>query len=370
MAGLKQVEDYSLRVFVKKLDPTGALVWEREYSNYSGEDSRGASLRDFIQVDSNEFALLASLSGGNGLQPWDDEWYTWWIINIDSTGTIVYDYSHDPEEKVTSTVLRKTDSNDYLLTASAFSPLNPWEAAWSPLIYSLDSTYGNVDWKHPVEDTASFYSLIYDLQFQNSGQWITTGRWLEYSEFQDDLIFGPCHLLIGESGVEHWRRCDTFPYEVRPEWEGKQPFYDTKAVSTVVFPSGSIFSAGTVDGRYLDTRSYGLLMKIDRYGCIYSLCSGRLSSMRDVQTQNSNGNLYLQPNPARDRLIISTGQHHYDTVIRVFDMAGNIIMEKQVDYLPVEGLELDVSRLSCGIYVCHLNGKNNRNISGQFVIVR
>ena len=99
--------------------------------------------------------IINSVSRLQGL--WFGKLDTWWIINIDSTGTIVYDYSHDPEEKVTSTVLRKTDSNDYLLTASAFSPLNPRESAWSPLMYSVDSTYGNVDWKHPVEDTASFY---------------------------------------------------------------------------------------------------------------------------------------------------------------------------------------------------------------------
>ncbi|MGD0712171.1 MAG: T9SS type A sorting domain-containing protein [Bacteroidales bacterium] len=81
-----------------------------------------------------------------------------------------------------------------------------------------------------------------------------------------------------------------------------------------------------------------------------------------VETPVVSGNLLIYPNPTNGSFVLSfTGNDNTETSIRIFNLAGQLVMEKQVTQSTgLNTIKFDISAYSQGMYILQLATTNSK----------
>ncbi|MBL7829158.1 MAG: T9SS type A sorting domain-containing protein [Saprospiraceae bacterium] len=102
---------------------------------------------------------------------------------------------------------------------------------------------------------------------------------------------------------------------------------------------------------------------------VFSIKLEQLVGAEDLPEEAANTLVY--PNPASAQLFFkSTGFENFEGKIQLFDALGRMVLSKNVNYVPLEQVVLDVSSLRSGIYFVRATSQNgNVSFNRQVVIV-
>ena len=99
------------------------------------------------------------------------------------------------------------------------------------------------------------------------------------------------------------------------------------------------------------------------YNTIYlSVNIGHLS-IEDVFSSNS---INLYPNPTNKSLNIKFNEMDDLQTIKIHDVTGRLVLKRDLDNVNEKHIELDISSLVNGVYICTLSGNKNP-ISKRFI---
>jgi len=331
IAGTKQLGNYRLKTFIQKVDHQGEVIWEKKYGNPLYDNAFGS-----IEMnDLNTFLIGSSEQSYPWLQPYiiGQDWSKSWLFSIDSLGNIKHEFKSKMYEESTISGIHCTNDGGYIYATSETKIFDQWNWGTRTKIVKRDN---NLDllWSHFLSPTTVIANFTIDLNPTQGGNWIALGKWAN----PDGSTYGwpgACLYNISANGDSIWSRCDTVVGE----------FYSSGDLGgLIVLPTGSIIAAGKVN-RYSPSgsRSLGWLLKVDKNGCLDSLCN-LVNTQSEIPSLEPDFQIY--PNPTDHLLYISTlYPMHFD--LKCFDAFGRVIFIKKE---ASKHIVFDLSSEPCGFY--------------------
>lgn len=344
----QQMDDYRNDAFAMRLDKQGNVIWEISY----GEVTISDNFVRVTKINDNEFNIYGSSGFPTPvINPDENAWFKDYVLTIDSLGNILNLWETD-EYLITEGLSNSLfdiqfDGEGNSVSLSAVKEVKiifgePSIVA-QPALIGRDQDY-NVLWHTPFKDASNSPSRnrFNDLAQTSDNGWVAVGSYSNilnyntYEGFRTGLI-----AKINANGDSLWSRIDTVftpANTARPKLE-----------SVVVLPSGSIIACGQLD-RLVPTpsKSFGWLIKIDKYGCIESGCNPA-TSLNMVPSVNT---FEVFPNPTEDVLNIK-GQGNFDIVI--YDVKGNESLSFR-DFR--EEIQISLDKLDSGLYFVQIRQGN------------
>lgn len=271
--------------------------------------------------------------------------YSFYIDELDDDGNIhhIDSVNHTYFYKGISSIRSLIDVGDGLIVNRAYETYHDdgWDSYTSlqPVVQKLDYSYSKVIWEIPYgskEDIHNIYNGFYAIKKTPDGNFLSSGNYL----ISDLRALHIIHMKYSPDGEIIWTRQDTISSS-----DDFDPHY---LRSTIVLPSGSIYSVGNYQSPR-NSGNKGFIMKIDKNGCIEEDCSGRLLFTHTEDTKlESEASIY--PNPVRDVCNISTDLTDYH--LELYNSFGGIIKRYRnvsSDY------SLQTDDLASGIYYVRIS---------------
>lgn len=333
LSGGNQNFSYNSEGLLIKSDATGNETWRKYY----GAPDRRCGIAEPYIIDNNTILLpgYKNYTPDNG--PVINKWTRTWIITVDSLGDIIDEWESpkNVENGVATRMLKMPNSN-WLYTTSEFIPIPGQidDFALNPKIVCRDSTF-NLVWEQYLGNYPTSANMIIDLQSTSDGNYIVTGR----SAFEATV--GGCFIYkFAPNGEGIWRHIDNCkPVEDCEQYLG----------GVAELPSGSVVAAGYVVN-FAEGKAYGLLIKLDKNGCVDTLCSGTTGTY-DVELASK---IKIYPNPSSNIITIS---NPIGDVIEVFDMTGRLIRSELVSG---DTQTISLQGIPTGAYVVRMQEKTLR----------
>jgi hypothetical protein len=316
-----------------KSDPIGNETWRKYY----GVPGHRCGIAEPYVVNDTTIVLPGynNYTPDNG--PVINKWTRTWIITVDSLGNIKDEWESpkNVENGVATRMLKMPDGN-WLYTTSEFIPIPGQidDFGLHPKIVCRDNNF-NLVWERYLGNYPTSANMTIDLQSTSDGNYIVTGR----SAFEATV--GGCFIYkFAPNGEGIWRHLDNCaPVEDCEQYLG----------GVAELPSGSIVAAGYVEN-FAEGKAYGLLIKLDKNGCIDTLCSGTTGTY-DVELASK---IKIYPNPSTDIITIS---NPIGDVIEIFDMTGRLIRSEQVSG---DTQTISLQGIPTGAYVVRMQEKTLR----------
>jgi photosystem II stability/assembly factor-like uncharacterized protein len=89
-------------------------------------------------------------------------------------------------------------------------------------------------------------------------------------------------------------------------------------------------------------------------------CGGAVSSVGDEEVQSRIYTLY--PNPAHDKLVITSDANLEDLTVSVIDLLGKVVLEKSLNAYGQNSTEMSVASLVRGIYYVHIRTSKGNDV--------
>ena len=333
LSGGNQNFSYDAEGLLIKSDPMGNEIWRKYY----GSPGKGCYIAEPYIVDNNTILLPGKKKYWPGNGPIINKWTKTWIVTVDSLGNILSEWESpkNVENGVATRILKMPDGN-WLYTTSEFVPMPGQIDAFGlhPKIVCRDSNF-NLVWERYMTAVPTSACYLIDLQPTSDGNYIVAGFLNDNEWWGAQVInkFAP----NGESLWMHRDYCEPL-------------FGCAHHLGGVTeLPGGSIVAAGYYEN-IDEGKTYGLLIKLDRNGCIDTLCTGTVG-VRETETASK---IKVYPNPANSVITISNpiGQQ-----IELTDMTG-----RQVRTVPVQGenQSVNISDLPAGTYILRMQDKTLR----------
>lgn len=331
IAGTKQLGNYRTVVFVQKISPDGVVIWEKKYGNPLNYNS----FNSMEKVGADKFVIGASEGSYPGSPPYviGQDWARNWIFVIDSAGNVTQEFKSVNYEEVGSCGIHSTEDKGYVYATWNLQILTPYTLGWRIKVVKRDSSF-NMVWSRFLGPITAPGNTVYELKPTPDGNWVALGQWTT----PDGTTYGwpaPCFYTLTGSGDSLWSRCDTVV---------GNNFGGDELGGFVVLPSGSIIAAGKVyQATDNDFRALGWLYKVDKNGCLDTLCN----SISDEKTpQSTDYGFDIYPNPTNNYIIIST-LNPVPFSVTCYDAIGRVIFEKsEISY----HWEADLSAQKIGVY--------------------
>ncbi len=331
IAGSKQLGNYRTVAFVQKISQTGEIIWEKKYGNPLNYSFFGS----MEKVGTDKFVIGVSESSYPGTPPYviGQDWARIWLFIIDSTGNVIQEFKGANYEEGGSYGIHRTEDNGYIYASWKLQILDPYTLGWGIKVVKRDNNF-NLVWSRLLSPITAPGNSTYELKPTPDGNWIALGQWTT----PDGTTYGwpaPCLYALTSNGDSLWSRCDTVVGD---------NFGGDKLGGIVVLPSGSIVSAGKV---YLGTdnniRALGWLYKVDRNGCLDTLCN----SFTDAKTPPfTDSGFDIYPNPTDQYINIRT-LNPFPFSATCYDAFGRVLFEKNEIF---HHWEVDFSAQKHGVY--------------------
>lgn len=354
-------------ITLRKLDNNGEIIWEKKYPDSvsllpSGgniyETDDGFIIAGSIQTIRSDFDIkilkinkegdlkwseiygdpvfldgFASLNPykdngyliGNGVQPWrissEPEWYQTKLFWIDSLGKVLkeWEFPRGLEENGTFTMLKKQNGNwVYITTREEYIP-------GSSLILQQKLIERDTDFNLIAEHTYGEPGYIErwgDFIPMSDGGYVAVGQnYLEYAiPRPGDLA--TWIVRLDEEGDTLWTHTNLiFP-------DSQYAYYSEQALHSVVeLPSGSIVASGYYVGQtHFPDWGRGILIKVDRNGCLDTLLCPPISSL--INPLVGTDKMTVFPNPSDSRFVfeLDSGLSGLkDKHLLIYDYTGKIV---------------------------------------------
>jgi Secretion system C-terminal sorting domain len=338
LSGNRVNYQYKTEGVLIKTDPLGHEIWRKYY----GESGFDCGIGEPLVEDANTI-ILSGYKNFTTDDPSVPTWASTWIIKVDSLGNIksAWESPQNAENGVASRMLRQSNG-DWLYTTSKPTSNNvELELLPQPMIVRRDSNL-NLLWERPLPTVPSLNCYTIDLQPTSDGNFIVVG-------FLNDEAWRGRSIIhkFSPSGDSIW----TFNDYCNPAYG----CYEYLGGVTELPNSGSVFAAGY----YIDAdayKTYGLIIKLSKNGCIDSLCTGTNSTYEAAVVLR----IKVYPNPASDLLHISNpiGER-----VELWDMEGRLVHIEQVKG---EQVTIRIHDLPTGAYVVRMEEPKLR-VSYQIV---
>lgn len=326
-----RIQNYQYRSegMLIKSGPMGNEIWRKYY----GSSGLHCSIGEPSILDENTILLPGSkIYEGNGSIT--NSWSRTWIIAVDSLGNIKSEWESpkNTENGVSTRMLRKPDGN-WIYVTYAFIPISGQIDDWSlrPKIVCRDSNY-NLVWESYLSNFESKTNRILDITPTSDGNYLAIGKWTWYTI--------PSICKFSPNGDVIW----SFYDPEAPIFDG-----DSYLGGVVELPSGSVVAAGYVEDYNLN-KAYGLLIKLDKNGCIDTLCGGMIGTYETELVSK----IKIYPNPVSDILTIS---NPIGEKIEIFDIAGRLIKTEPVNN---ETQTIHIQDMPNGVYTVRMQEKTLR----------
>jgi hypothetical protein len=350
ISGIKQILDLSLKGFVIKTNFQGEVIWEKKYGNTGLNNGIGS----ITQLDNNTF-IVGSANGHfpfNTPYSYNEDWGQSWIFAIDSLGNTLWEWESEINEEVIILGLVQTDDGGYLYTTGKLHIFDPWTAGTYRKVIKRDSNFNLVS----SRNLGSFpgpYNDSYDMKPTPDGNYVTIANLSIISNdtftiIDNDTIFysegwtAGCIHKMSPNGDSIWTVCDTV-------LENDGYFYSNSSSEfggMAVLPSGSIIAAGkTIRVGIANPRNLGWLYKVDKNGCIDTLCD-LSTALFPLQPKPKEISIY--PNPTENLLNIEIPDEFKDPSLQVFNIQGQEVYSNKK--ILIGDNQIDFSFLTAGIY--------------------
>lgn len=323
-----------------KSDPIGNEIWRKYY----GVSDRGCGIAEPYIVDDNTIVLPGYKNYWPSNGSITNKWTRTWILTVDSLGNIKDDWeSPNNVENGVATRMLKTPEGNWLYTTAQFVPMPGQidDFGMRPKIVCRDSNF-NLVWERYFSNNPVSFNYSIDLQSTSDGNYIVTGR----SAFEA-FAGGSFVYKFAPNGEPIWRylnHCE--PLEECDQVLG----------GITELPGGSVVAAGYIEN-FAEGKAYGLLIKLDKNGCIDTLCSSTTGTYEvDLASK-----IKVYPNPTNDIITIT---NPIGSVIEVFDMTGRLVRSESVNGDGTQTISLQ--GVPPGAYIVRMQNKMLR-VSHQII---
>ncbi len=333
LSGGNQNFSYNSEGILIKSTPLGNEIWRKYY----GVPDRRCGIAEPYIVDDTTILLpgFKNYTPDNG--PIINSWTRTWIITVDSLGNIKDEWESpkNVENGVATRMLKMQDGN-WLYTTAEFIPMPGQidDFGMRPKIVCRDSNF-NLVWERYLGNYPTSANQTIDLQSTSDGNYIVTGR----SAFEASV--GGCFIYkFAPNGEGIWRHIDNCePIEDCEEFLG----------GITELPGGSIVAAGYIEN-FAEGKAYGLLIKLDKNGCIDTLCSGTTGTY-EVELASKTK---VYPNPTSNILNIS---NPIGEKIEIFDISGKLVRTVPAQF---GNQSINIHDLPVGAYIVRMQEKTLR----------
>lgn len=333
----QQLTDGYWDAFIMGTDKAGNKLWETSYGMFGVWDQ----FPGIVEIAQDDFLLTGSTCiSSSQVENKEDMWCIPKAIKIDSTGIITWEWEGEISYFTGGSIasLRQvfpTMDQNWVNPGSIAIVTADNELKYQAQIMKRDAAF-NILWNTPFGQPTSNRNRFTTLAPAPDGGWVAVGEYVNRPE--GDPLGGYQAAMIAKvnaDGDSLWSRTDTlFDHTMiasRPYLGG-----------VVVLPSGSIIACGRVDKTFPDpAKSYGILIKVDREGCMEPNCNPITNSTNLTPLIAS---FKVFPNPAQDRILVR-GEGRFD--LQIMDQNGRLIVS--VNDLWEEG-EVDLADFAAGTY--------------------
>ena len=360
LTGEDQGTPTGIDAFALKVDTAGNQIWREAYASPVNESSK------YIEETLDGGFIMCGFRndafGSNDA----------YVIKTDASGNMQWDQAYGAMDNEYADMIRQLPEGGYLLTADTKSM---GAGGYDVYVLKLDSA-GNSLWDYTYGD-----------QWQNGCQGIfvtSGGKYLSYGE-TEVYQFSPFQFyleLIDTNGTSIWRRTfggsaadAAFSLVEAPDGgfmaTGYSNSYNTNPgpLNLIVFktdPAGyfqwarSYGSEGidlgyeiihSIDNGYLVTGKI-YIENSDEYYLLHLDQEGTNSVMESAQA----GDMLIYPNPARDRIIISSAVLTGPSVLNIYSANGRLALQKR---LTNTDNQIDTGQLFPGTYIVELRSENS-----------
>jgi hypothetical protein len=316
-----------------KSDSMGNEIWRKYY----GVADRRCGIAEPYIIDDNTIVLpgYRHYTPSNG--PIINKWTRTWILTVDSLGNIKDEWEspNNVENGVATRMLKMPDGN-WLYTTAEFVPMPGQidDFGMRPKIVCRNSNF-NLVWERYFSNNPVSFNYSIDLQSTSDGNYIVTGR----SAFEA-FVGGSFVYKFAPNGEPIWRYLNHC-----------EPLEDCDQVlgGLTELPGGSVVAAGYVEN-FAEGKVYGLLIKLDKNGCIDTLCS----STTETYEVDMASKIKVYPNPTSDILNIS---NPIGEKVEIFDIFGKLVRTIPVQN---ETQSINIHDLPVGAYIVRMQEKTLR----------
>jgi hypothetical protein len=336
VCGTKIRNDYSPCVFIAKMDFDGIKLWEKTYASQSRDwyynsvylETPNSYILGISSVPplgtpvsslNSQTVMLAIDSIGSEMWRWES------IISLDEGG---------------AGALQKTVDDNWIYL-SARADLNVSQNSWTlqPKVIVRDINFDLI-WEKTFGLSNSNENQLTCLNVTHDNNWVASG--FMKNPQTPNTLSGSINKFTN-TGDSIWSRYDTVIYYATA--------YTSHSISgTVVLPSGSIITCGSVDDYSNLGKSYAWLLKINKNGCIDTLnCI-----ISHTYIYDGNSNISVFPNPTTSKAYFNSSDNLNLEAITILNSSGIVIKT----IFPNEINEIDLSELSTGMYTLQFRWGN------------
>ena len=342
ICGAIQLPDFSVDIFVMKIDLEGNKEWEKFY----GDPDVNEICWQIFQLENNEFIISGGHSNIQGptLPFW---WAQSWIFAIDSLGNKLWEFEGPKNEEINAVGIQHTPDGNWIYGSGTFELLGNNEWGSRSKIVCRDSNM-NLLWETVISPTTYSTNTIVDIKPSPDGNYVVIGRWSTPQVPGEVNYRGGSISKISPEGELLWNNIYSgYPTNV----PGSRNFLG----GVVILPSGSIVATG-YSQRFHPTyvAPQGWVIKISPDGCVVdTLC---LTSAVE-ELEQSEEEVTVFPNPATDYVVFQAqSETGIFFNIAITDLMGKLVweyhgkkQEKQVVW--------DAASVSGGIYFYRFDGE-------------
>ncbi|MBX2929317.1 MAG: T9SS type A sorting domain-containing protein [Saprospiraceae bacterium] len=332
LTGQIQNHQYRNEGMLINASPTGHEIWRKYY----GSPGLDCGIGEPYIADANTIILPGFKQYWPNIGPIANNWLKTWIVAVDSLGHKKWEWESPVNiESGVNTRLLKLSNGNWLYTTFEFIPMPGQidDFAKSPKIVCRDSNF-NLVWERYIASHPTSANYVIDLSETSDGNYILAGR------ISTDEWGGGCILhKFTPSGDSIWTyldHCDPF--------FGCQHFLGGIAE----LPGGSIVAAGLYEN-LVEDKSHGLLIKVDKNGCIDTLCGNFIIGTREAEIVSK---IKVFPNPTSD--FIKIGYPIGDR-IEVVDLNGKVVQSMHTNQSTEQ--EINIQHLPKGVYIVRMQEK-------------
>jgi hypothetical protein len=359
---MKQLENYDLvfigltgsyneatRIYLLKTDSVGNKIWDHVYGTGS---SRYYYAYSVVQTSDGGFAIggeYAILGQYQSEQPI--------IIKVDSLGNQEWIETFGSQYNEFRTVV--TLSNDGNITAGSIlsdSSFGSTSYIGRIRIFKLTND-GSIIWDNLYGERKR-NSKIHSIRTLQDGSIISSGY---YVTDNYPHIVGWI-LKVNSYGDSIWMR----EYDhANLSIYSSNKLFDVKPTS-----DGGLIACGDIHPHPPDTGNQDAwVIKLDSIGCDTPGCDTTVA-IPEIVYKNTEGELYIYPNPARYKFQVTSSRFHVEPcIIEFYDIFGRKVKEIKVAKGQNE-IIVDVSKWNRGIYIAVLWQNGKLIAKEKFMIIR
>ncbi len=351
IAGNMQKTNFWSDWYLTKTDFNGNEIWTKYY----GAETLDEGLRNFVQIDANEFVLTGSKQ--LYLPPYNDpDFISVWMVGIDSEGESLWEWQSDSHMDSGVSDLSLLPNGDWLYTSWITEIQGPNTFGTINKVIRRDSDF-NLIWEKTMSPSSSWVNSNNDLKQSPEGNYIIASTWLmpQSSDPNSNIHYWlpACLSKITPEGDSIWSRCDTVSLP------GNFPTGDHRYGGMVILPSGSIIAVGHFNQQTNPGKTWAWVVKVDKDGCLEELCV-----TTGVDDFEKKAPMRVFPNPVSEVLCV-TSQAAGEWVL--YDVWGREVKRVAMAQPGFE-YEVAVAELVPGVYYYVLSDSGVVLGSGSIVV--